>query len=176
MLAFAAVALALVASGCNANTRSDGRVALGLATDKAYLTVLEEQNANAISYSEAILKADPSAQLETFAKNAISAREAEGKEIDKLQSEDSDPAQFTLPNAAEQLGTTLEALGLSADGEPLAAPSTESGYIEAMKANTKGVVEASAPEIDHGSPGVVPFSKQVLATRDDELDSFQDFQ
>lgn len=176
LLACLSLALALVLSGCSADTRSEGRVALGLATDKAYLTILTAQNAVAIAYSEAILKNEPSARLANFAEGAIAARNQEAVEIEKLQAKDSDPAQFTLPNAAEQLGLTFRQLALSGDGALLAEPRSESEYVKAMKSNAKGVLKATEPETEHGSPGVVPFSKQVALRRTDELDSLRNFQ
>jgi uncharacterized protein (DUF305 family) len=176
MLACVVVALALVASGCSSDAPESGRVALGLATDKAYLTILSAENDTAVAYSQAILKTDPSAEVTSIAKNAISLREQEAKKITKLEANDSDDSEFTLPDAAEQLNTSLSELGLSATGTPLAAPSTEAGYIKAMTANGKAVLKATEPEADHGSPGVVPFAKQVALDRTDELQSLHDFQ
>jgi uncharacterized protein (DUF305 family) len=173
LLACLALACVLAASGCNANSRSDGRVALGLATDSAYLTVLAAQNRTAVAYSQAIMRAKPSKQVSAFAVQVITSRAKEAKKILELQSEDTQKSDFTLPDAAAQLGRSLAHLGITADGKPLAAPSTDAGYIAAMTANDKAVLKSSSVNTDHGSPGVVPFAKDVILQRTSELETLR---
>jgi uncharacterized protein (DUF305 family) len=171
VLAALTIALALALGGCGDTTPPVAEE--GLETDSAYLTVLTAQNENAIEYSKAIVKTTKSDEVEEFASKVIEGRNAESDEISKLQ-QDGRPETATLSEAAETLGFPLSQFAISADGQPLTSPSTDQGYVKAMKSNANGVIRASNAELKDGSPEVMSFARLITSEREDELDSLKE--
>jgi hypothetical protein len=130
------VVAALAATGCGDSTSTEAPEPDRSQIDAAYGAVATAQFANAVGYSDAILKTTTDPEIKKFAQSVIAQREEWSAMIDESQPED-------LTKAAETLAIPLESLGVTADGTPLAAPSSDAGYLSAMKLNNQASVRAA---------------------------------
>lgn len=130
------VVASLAATGCGDSSSTEEPKADTAQLNAAYEAVAAAQFANAIGYSDAILKATSDPDIKSFAESVLAQRETWNETLDQSQPED-------LTKAAETLAISLKSLGITADGTPLAAPSSDAGYLSAMKLNNEASLRAA---------------------------------
>lgn len=130
------VVAALAATGCGDSTSTEKPKVNSAQLDRAYKTVAATQFANADGYSSAILNTTTDAEIRKFANSVIYQRQVWNGSLDPLPMGD-------RTEAADTLGLPLKSLGITADGTPLAAPSSDAGYLSAMKLNNQASLRAA---------------------------------
>lgn len=130
------VVASLAATGCGDSSSSEAPGPDNGELHSAFESVAASQFANAVGYSNAILKTSSDPDVKKFAESAIAQREEWSETLDRSQSED-------LTKSAEALGIPLKSLAITADGTPLAAPSSDAGYLSAMKLNNQASLRAA---------------------------------
>lgn len=130
------VVASLAATGCGDSSSTEEPKADSAQLNAAYEAVAAAQFENAIGYSNAILKSTSDPDIKDFAESVIAQREEWSATIDDSQKQD-------LTEAADTLAVPLKSLGITADGVQLAAPSSDAGYLSAMKLNNQASLRAA---------------------------------
>lgn len=167
LLAIAVLALA----GCG-DTSSTGNpeVDQRSANDAAYEAIAAAQIENAENYSNAILSTTTNEQIRSLAEQVVAER---GEQTDLLNRLRKTGEPVDIAKASHTLDISLSDLGVSADGKPMAAPSSDAGYVAAMKANLEGAILAAQAEIGDGGPGTTQLANRVYSTATAELEQLK---
>lgn len=170
LLALAALALAGCGdSGSTGNPEVDARSDM----DTAYEAVAAAQIANAVGYSEAILKSSNDADVKKFAQQVLDERAGQQQQLDRFR-KTGEPVD--VKKASHELNISLADLAITADGKPLAAPSSDSAYLKAMKANLNGSIKAAEVEMKGGGPGTTQLANRVYSSASAELEQLKQLQ
>lgn len=166
-------ATALVAGGCgdgqDGRTR-DGGLGPAQADDAAFKVVAAAQIENAIGYSEAVLKSSQDAEVKDFAGQVIAERDKQQALLADLPS---GQAPKTVSEAATALNIPLADLAVSADGQPLAAPSSDNAYVKAMRSNLNASIRAASVERGGSDEATKKLAERILANASSELDQLR---
>jgi hypothetical protein len=136
------VVVALTLAGCGGSTKRDATTDSHSELDAAYGAVVGAQIAQAVAYSEAILKTTSDPAIKKFAASVLGSRKAWTAQLDQL---DTRGDAIDVARAARALKIPLASLGINPDGTPLGAPSTDAGYLRAMELIDKSSVRAGRP-------------------------------
>lgn len=150
------VVAALATTGCGDSSSSEGSEPDRAQLDSAYEAVAAAQFANAVGYSNAVLKTTTDPAIKTFAESVLAQRKEWSASLDETQTDD-------LSAAADTLAIPLKSLGISADGVPLAAPSTDAGYLSAMKLNDQASLRAAEVATSQLANQVIQGASQELS-------------
>jgi hypothetical protein len=126
----------LATTGCGDSSTTDAPKVDSAQLNAAYEAVAAAQFANAIGYSDAILKATSDVEIKSFAESVLVRREMWKATLNESQPDD-------LTKAAETLAISMKSLGITAEGTPLAAPSSDAGYLSAMRLNNQASLRAA---------------------------------
>lgn len=171
LIVFSLAAAALAVGGCGGsgstgNTGVDARSA----NDSAYEAVVAAQIANAVGYSEAILKTSVDPDVKKFAQQAIDERSGQQDILERLRRTGE---QVDVKKASYELDVSLEDLAITADGKPFAAPSSDNAYLKAMKSNLNGSIRAAEVEMNNGGPGTTQLANRVYSNANTELEQLK---
>jgi len=141
----------------------------------AYLTgSLRPKTANAVAYSQAIMRPSRANKFSAFAAQVITSRAKEARRSSKLQSEDTQKKRlFTcqMPRAARPFACAPRA---SRQTESRCRPGTERGVYSGDDGKRQSRTQVIRRHTDHGSPGVVPFAKDVSFSAPAKLETLQE--
>ena len=160
------VVAALAATGCGGSTTGNAIIDSRNEIDAAYEAVAAAQIAQAVAYSEAILKTTSDPEIKKFAESVIATRKVWTQKLERF-TQNNEPIE--LPKASYALDISLKSLGITADGTPLAAPSTDEGYLAAMKLNDRASLRAATVNSRAGGPGTSQLANLVILDATEEL-------
>lgn len=166
---------ALAATGCG-DTSSTGNAEVDRRNqiDSAYEAVAAAQIANAVAYSNAILKTTSDPEIKQFAESVLAAREKWTAKLERFRR--TGAKVENLAKASYTLDVSLKDLGITADGTPLAAPSSDEGYLAAMKLNDRASLRAAAVNSKLGGPATSQLSNLVIQGATQELAEIKQLQ
>jgi uncharacterized protein (DUF305 family) len=160
------VVAALAATGCGDSSTGNAQVDARNAIDAAYEVVAGAQFAQADAYSQAILESTKDPEIKSFAESVISSRKEWSTKLERFRKTGE---QMSIPKASYTLDISLKSLGITADGTPLAAPSSDTGFLSAMKLNDRASLRAAKVNYSDGGPGTSQLSNLVLQGATQEL-------
>lgn len=153
-------------AGCGGSTTGNPTVDSRNQIDAAYEAVAAAQIDQAVAYSNAILKTTSDPEIKKFAGSALAARKVWAQKLERFTTTGE---TVDLPKASHTLDISLKSLGVTADGTPLAAPSTDDGYLQAMKLNDRASLRAATVNSRAGGPGTSQLSNLVIQGATQEL-------
>jgi uncharacterized protein (DUF305 family) len=165
LLSLLAVA-ALAAAGCGGSSTGNATVDARNQIDAAYEAVAAVQIDQAVAYSEAIQKASSDPGIKKFARKAIETRKVWSQKLKRFTMSG---GTVSLPTASHDLNVSLQSLGVTADGTPLAAPSSDQGYLAAMASNDRACLRAATVNSRNGGPGTSQLANLVILDATAEL-------
>jgi uncharacterized protein (DUF305 family) len=168
------VALAVVAlttAGCGQATETgNASIDARSKTDTAYEAVASVQVANALAYSNAILKTTKDPQIKSFAQEVITERNTAEDILKRVRKIG---APMGVKKASYVLDVSLADMAITADGTPLATPASDAAYIKAMRSNLKGTFAAAAAHQNKGGPGTSQLSARLQGSATHELEQLK---
>ncbi|MGK2877315.1 MAG: hypothetical protein ACSLFF_01865 [Solirubrobacterales bacterium] len=168
------VATALVATGCGgSSTTGNASIDARLKIDAAYEAVVAAQIENAEGYSNSILKTTTDPEIESFAESVLATRKAWSQKLERFRKTGD---TMEVKKASYTLDISLKSLGITADGTPLAAPSSDAGYLAAMKLNDRGSLKAARVNSRAGGPGTSQLANVVILDTTEELAQIKQLQ
>ncbi|MBJ7354684.1 MAG: hypothetical protein JHC98_07655 [Thermoleophilaceae bacterium] len=160
------VVATLAMTGCGGSTTGNAVIDSRNEIDAAYEAVAAAQIATAVDYSNAILKTTSDPEIKKFAESVIATRKVWSEKLERF-TRNGEPME--LPKASYALDISLKSLGITADGTPLAAPSTDDGYLAAMKLNDRASLRAASVNSRNGGPGTSQLANIVILDATKEL-------
>lgn len=160
------VVASLAVAGCGESTTGNPLVDKRNEIDAAYEAVAGAQIAQAVAYSESILTTTADRRIKKFAQSVIDTRKVWTSKLERFTMTGD---TVDLPKASHTLDISLKSLGVTADGTPLAAPSTDAGYLQAMKLNDRASLRAAAVNSRAGGPGTSQLANLVILDATKEL-------
>jgi uncharacterized protein (DUF305 family) len=160
------VVAALAVAGCGGSSTGNALIDQRNKIDAAYEAVAAVQIAQAVAYSESILKTTSDPAIKKFAESVLTTRETWTTKLERFSKTGE---AVTLPSASHTLDVSLKSLGVTADGTLLAAPSTDAGYLQAMKSNDRASLRAAAVNSRAGGPGTSQLANIVILDATEEL-------
>lgn len=161
------VVAALAMTGCGeSSTTGNAIIDSRNKIDAAYEAVAGLQIAQGVAYSEAILKTTSDPEIKKFAESAIETRKVWTQKFERFSKTGQ---EMTLGQASRELDVSLKSLGITADGTPLAAPSSDDGYLEAMKSINRASLRAAKVNSRAGGPGTSQLANLVILDATEEL-------
>jgi uncharacterized protein (DUF305 family) len=160
------VVAALAMAGCGGSTTGNAVIDSRNEIDAAYEAVAVAQIAQAVAYSEAILKTTKDPEIKNFAQQVIDTRKVWTQKLERFTKTGD---TVSLPTASHDLDISLKSLGVTADGTPLAAPSTDEGYLSAMASNDRASLRAATVNSRGGGPGTSQLANLVILDATKEL-------
>jgi predicted outer membrane protein len=163
--------VALTAAGCGEATETgNATIDARSKTDAAYEAVASVQVANALAYSNAILKTTTDPQIKSFAQEVVTERNTVEDILKRLRKVG---APMDVKKASYQLDVSLKDLAITADGKPLAVPAEDAAYIKAMRSNLEGTFTAAAAHQNKGGPGTSQLSARLQGSATHELEQLK---
>jgi uncharacterized protein (DUF305 family) len=168
------VVASLAATGCGGTSTGNPEVDRRNQLDAAYEAVAAAQIEVATDYSNAILKTTKDPEIEKFANSVLAERKQWTEKLDRLRRTGEEVE--SLAKASYILDISLKDLGITADGTPLAAPSSDAGYLTAMKSNDKASLLAAEVNNGEGGPATSQLSNLVIQGATQELEQIKQLQ
>jgi uncharacterized protein (DUF305 family) len=160
------VVATLAMTGCGGSTTGNAVIDSRNEIDAAYEAVTAPQIAQAVAYSGAILKTTSDPEIKKFAQSAIDARKVWTQKLERFTKTGE---KVSVATASHDLDISLKSLGITADGTMLAAPSSDSGYLQAMKLNNRASLRAATVNSRAGGPGTSQLANLVILDATEEL-------
>jgi uncharacterized protein (DUF305 family) len=160
-------------AGCSGSTTGNPTIDSRNEIDAAYEAVAVAQIAQAVAYSNAILKTSSDPKVKQFAETVLTNRKAWTQKLERFTKTGE---TVDLPKASHDLDISLKSLGVTADGKPLAAPSTDEGYLQAMKLNDRASLRAATVNSHSGGPGTSQLANLVILDATEELAEIKQLQ
>lgn len=164
---------AVTATGCGDGGTGNAIIDQRNKIDAAYEAVAVAQFAQAVAYSNAILKTTSDPEIKKFAESVIASRQ---KWSTKLERFTETGEKTTIPKASYTLDISLKSLGITSDGTPLAAPSNDAGYLTAIKSNDRASLRAARVNSRAGGPGTSQLANLVIQGATQELAEIKQLQ
>lgn len=159
---------ALAVTGCgDSTTTGNPEVDRRNKLDSAYEAVAAAQIANAVGYSNAILRTTAEPEIKAFAESALAEREKWSAKLDRLRN--TGDRIENLAKASYTLDISLKSLGVTADGARPASPSGDAGYLSAMQLNDRASLRAAEANSGSGGPATVQLANLVIQGATQEL-------
>ncbi|MGH2959873.1 MAG: hypothetical protein ACRDKE_09725 [Solirubrobacterales bacterium] len=165
---------ALAVSGCGGTSTGNPEVDARNQLDTAYEAIAAAQIAQAVAYSEAILKSTSDPEIKQFAESVLAERKQWTQKLDRLRR--TGEKQEDLAKASHTIDISLKSLGITADGTRLAAPSSDAGYLSAMKLNDRASLRAATANSRRGGPATSQLSNLVIQGATQELAEIKQLQ
>lgn len=165
---------ALAATGCGGTSTGNPEVDARNQLDSAYEAIAAAQIAQAVAYSEAILKTTSDPEIKKFAESVLAEREKWTAKLERFRR--TGEKVENLAKASYTIDISLKSLGITADGKPLAAPSSDEGYLAAMKLNDRASLRAATVNSREGGPATSQLANLVIQGATQELAEIKQLQ
>jgi hypothetical protein len=174
-LAVLVVLASLAMAGCSSEGSTTGSEELDARSqvDAAYEAVASVQIANALIYSKAILASTKDPQIKKFAQEIVTERSTAEDIVKRLRKLGT---PMDVKKASHELDVSLKDLAISRNGQPFAAPSTDAGYLKAMRSNLDGTYAAAVSHLGNGGPGTSQLSARLQGSAAHELEQLKQLQ
>jgi uncharacterized protein (DUF305 family) len=169
LLAVAALTVTGCGSGSTGNALIDSRNEI----DAAYEAVIAPQIAQAVAYSNAIMKSTSDPEIKKFAQSVIDTRKAWSTKLERFTKTGE---KVDVAKASHDLDISLKSLGVTPDGALLAAPSSDAGYLKAMKSLDRAALRAAEVNSRDGGPGTAQLANLVILDATKELEAIKQLQ